>query len=149
MKKGITIILIVGLLLLCCCVVLLGGGFLIANQAVAATEPVQEMAYQLCSQKGDLTQSTYNEVFNQDFKDVTSLEETQDFLNEAFPSSFNCNDLKGNNILTLLTKGYSISSETNMDETIATYIAKVGDYEMSFYYRFENNQWFVEGMYIE
>lgn len=149
MKKGISIILIVGLLLLCCCVVVLGGGFLVANQAVAATEPVQEMAYRLCDQKGDLTQTTYNEIFNQDFKDVTTLEETQDFLAEAFPSSFNCSDLKGNNIITLMTKGYSISSETNLDETIATYVAQVGDYEMSFYYRFENNEWLVEGLYIE
>lgn len=149
MKKGISIILIVGLLLLCCCVVVLGGGFLIANQAVAATEPVQEMAYQLCDQGGDLTLSSYNAIFNQDFKDVTTLEETQEFLTEAFPASFNCSDLKGNNIITLMTKGYSISSETNLDETIATYIAKVGEYEMSFYYRFENNQWYVEGLYIE
>jgi hypothetical protein len=149
MKKGISIILIVGLLLLCCCVVVLGGGFFIANQAVAGTEPAQEMAYQLCEQKGDLTLSSYNEIFNQDFKDITTLEETQEFLDQAFPSTFNCADLKGNNIVTLLTKGYSISTESDMDQTIATYIAKVGDYEMSFYYRFENNQWYIEGLYIE
>lgn len=149
MNKAVKIILILVVLLLCCCVASAIGAFLLFNSAISQTEPVQNLAYELCSEKGDLTFDSYEQIFSEDYKNVTDLSETQTFLEAIFPQSYNCSDLKGNNILTLMTRGFSISTETDMNDTTATYDIKVNGTEISFLYIYENNDWYVLGIYTE
>ena len=108
------------LVIVLCCVAGFLGGSVVMNKITAhGFEAKDEVVLTICKNKDDFDNTMYKKYFTEDFRSKMDFQETEDLVDEVFPSDFSCEDLETSGIIQLLKSSQSISvNVVNGFETI-------------------------------
>lgn len=142
-KKTKVILIIAGISLILCfcsCICLSGAYYFFSSIYKQGNEIKGGILTDICQTHGDFSIIEYKAWFTEGYRSSIDYNQAKEIIEDAFPESFDCDELVTDNVIDLYTNRHSIniSSETGRtiaeisfpkdeDEVVTFILIKVGD----------------------
>lgn len=149
-KKTKTILVIIFLLLaMCSCSTLcVGGTYLLFNSLFKhGPEITNGILYDICSSRGEFTQSKYESWFTNNYQESTNYLETKELIAEIFAYTYDCNEMKTTHFIQMMFKGQSFNIESSIGAgTTASITIPVKDKSITFDLILKQDNWEIDSI---